>query len=934
MEQAVLILRAIGCGQARYYLDGPGPGRWMGAGCPGLGLHGDVDGEELSAVLGGRGPDGSRLLARIPTNRRAGFDLVFAAPKSVSLLAALAPAAEAVKVRWAHDAAVGDVLDYLERRAVRTRRGRDGRRIATAGLIGVAFGHGTSWAGDPHLHTHVVLANMVRGADGGWSCLDRIGLSRHTRAASALYQASLRHHLASQGLRLAWQVRADGLADVAGVPRAAIDACSSRRRQLLAAAGAAGAAGAASARARAAAAGRTRLRGAAGPSPGWEARAAEAGLDRTAVADLLSGSAPVSVGVADLDELLVSWSSVFTRPDVVAAVAATAPVDWGVAAIERVVDRFLGSAVRVNDGRWTTSGMQELEQAMVAVVSTRWRSVGLVPPETAETAIRARPSLDADQSAAVRRLTTDGSGVDLLEAGCLVRQAAVIDAAAVAWGMAGHRVAVLTRSDRASARWHALTGLAPPPPPPQRASILIVDGADHWPTVELHRLVDDLAAGGGKLVLVAGGTTRPRREPASVAITAMAERVGTIGLGPDRAAAWSTAKTVRAGRDGTVVVAPTPTVAARQMVADWDAALRAGRAVTMVALGPEEAEHLNRLARASRAAAGGLTGPVITAGGRDFQAGDEVRIVRRDRRLGVSAGRLGQVTGVDPARGEVTVWWGDRSRVVAAATLAGGSVTHGYATTAPFVRHDRPEAVLALGPYSGRDAVVYICSPMPIRRPGSDRVEALISALSPPARARPCPAEQSLAELAGERNRLAAALLAAAPADRSAELRRLDEDLAWLAASPAHGAPARLADLRQRREALGQEQSLRAAWLETHREDLERWAALEAAASWRTEALARGAELAPTRAVTDRLGLPPADERSRGTWREAAGAIEAYRDRWAIPDGPLPDRGTPDPAWEPARQLDQLRMLGACRAAGRNLGPERAAEDDLAISSR
>jgi conjugative relaxase-like TrwC/TraI family protein len=984
MEEAVLVLRPIGCGQARYYLDGSDPGHWQGTGVAALGLAGAVDEEDFAAVLAGRRGDGSALLARIPKNRRAGFDLMFAAPKSVSLLAALAAADESAKIAGAHHAAVADAVDYLERWAIRTRRGRDERRIVTGGIIGAAFVHHTSRAGDPHLHTHVVVANVVLGRDGRWSCIDRLSLWQHARAVGALYQTSLRHHVATYGLHLAWKVRADGLADVEGVPRPAIDACSSRRRQVLAEAAASGLT---SARGRAAVAGRTRRTGSLAEQS-WEARAAGAGLDRTTVANLLSASASPSASVSasasgaasgaasargglgaeavDVEGLLIGKGSAFTRPDVVAAVAVAAPVEAGAAAVEQEADHFLRSAVPINARRWTTVRARSLDDAMVAMVDGRWRSAGLVPPDTVEAAITSRPGLDGDQQAAVRRLTIGGSGVDVLAPGCLVRQAGVVDAARAAWEAAGHRVAVLTRSEDAEARWRALTAIGPPPPRPNRASVVIVDGADHWPTIALHGLVDDTASRGGKLVLVAGGTSPPRREPACSGVAALADRVGAIRVGPDGTHGVTPgpiADIVRAGRDGTVVVAPTPADAARRLVADWHATRAGPNPAAMVALGPDEAEYLNRLARATRAAAGELTGPALHAGSRDFQAGDDVRVLRHDRRVGVPVGSCGRVTGVDPGRCQATICWGDRTMVVAASALAGGAVTHGYATTPGYLREGRQRglggrgglsepgglggpgglsglgglgeagAILAFGPYRGPGATIYTVTPAAVRRPRLDPVGDLVAALNPAARAGHPPAGRSLADLYDERSRLGAALLASAPPNVSGVLRRVDEDRAWLTMNPAHGSADRLAELDRRRQTLGQAQRQRSAWLESHRDDLERWAALDDAVIWRAEALGRAAELAPTRAVADRLGQPPPDEPGRQVWREVAGAIEAYRDRWAIPDGPLMHSSGLDPSWDRARQVDRLHVLGACRAADRSRGRGVAVDNDLALSA-
>jgi conjugative relaxase-like TrwC/TraI family protein len=961
MEQEVLVFRSVGRGQAGYYLDGPGRGRWLGAGCAALGLEGAVAERAFKAALGGCRGDGSALLARIQKNRRAGFDLIFAAPKSVSLLAALAPAADAAKLAAAHDAAVADAVDYLEQWAVRTRRDHNSRRIATEGVIGAAWVHRTSWAGDPHMHTHVVVANLVLGRDGRWSCLDRPSLWQHTRAAGALYQASLRHHVGAAGLTLAWQVRGDGLADVRGVPRSAIEACSRRRRELLAEAEAAGLT---SAGGRAAAAGRTRRNR---PTesvadPGWEARAAEAGLDRAKVADLLSVAAtPAPDGGTwaplDIEERLTETTSAFTRADVVAALAATAPAGAGLDAIEREADRFLGSAVPIDGRRWTTARVQRLDRAMVEALDDRWRSAGLVPPGIAEAAIGDRPGLDLDQQAAVRRLTTGGTGIDVLGPTSLVRQAGVVAAAKAAWEAAGHRVAVVAGSERAEARWRALAGPAPQARAPSRASVVIVDGADGWSTVSLHQLVDDMVARGGKVVLVIGGTGDPRREPASAGLAALAERVGSIHLGPDVAAPevgtdlvaqGPPAGTIRGGRDRTVVLAPTPTDAARCLVSDWHSARAGPDPATMVALGRGEADYLNRLARATLAAAGELTGPVLTAGSREFQAGDDVRVLRRDRRIPVSVGTTGHVTSVDPRRSEATVCWGDRTAVVPAAVLAGRAVSHGYAITPGYLRHGCRGPILALGPCAGPGApgaTIYIVAPRTVRGPQVDPVGDLAAALSPAARPIPRPVGRTLAELESRRDLLAAGLLASAPADVTAARRRADEDRAWLAADQGPGRRAsELAELDRRRQSLDEAQRRRSAWIESHRDDLERWRALDDAAAWRVEALGRGAELAPTRAVADRLGPAPDDERGRQAWRRGAEAIEAYRDRWGVPDEVPASLSLhalhaqhaqhAQHASDPARRIDQLRVMNACRTADRSRTSSLGVDDDLAISAR
>jgi conjugative relaxase-like TrwC/TraI family protein len=183
--QADYYLSAVAQGAEDYYLGaGEEPGRWCGSAVPELALNGDVTGDDLRAALAGHDPTSGRRLARGNRSMR-GFDCTFSAPKSVSIIHALGDEFDRHAMREAHDAAVDAALAYLERQAAFGRRGRDGvQRVESSGFVAAAFRHRTSRAGDPQLHTHVLVANMVKGADGRWGALDGRLLFAHkwTRA--------------------------------------------------------------------------------------------------------------------------------------------------------------------------------------------------------------------------------------------------------------------------------------------------------------------------------------------------------------------------------------------------------------------------------------------------------------------------------------------------------------------------------------------------------------------------------------------------------------------------------------------------------------------------------------------------------------------------------------------------------------------------------
>ena len=92
------------------------------------------------------------------------FDLTFSAPKSVSLLWALGSEPVAEVVAAAHREAVEAALGFLEERAAvaRVQCGGVRRRVATEGWVVAGFVHRTSREGDPQLHTHCLVPNLVR----------------------------------------------------------------------------------------------------------------------------------------------------------------------------------------------------------------------------------------------------------------------------------------------------------------------------------------------------------------------------------------------------------------------------------------------------------------------------------------------------------------------------------------------------------------------------------------------------------------------------------------------------------------------------------------------------------------------------------------------------------------------------------------------------
>lgn len=149
-------------------------------------------------------PKGARTPAGRPQKDQrdgvAGFDLTFSPPKSVSALWALAGPELQDRLHAAHRQATEETLRWVEDNVLQSRAGHGGvAHVQVKGMVASMFDHWDSRAGDPQLHTHVVIANRVqRVLDDHWVTLDSYTLHRHVVAISEMYNSVLFDRLADQ----------------------------------------------------------------------------------------------------------------------------------------------------------------------------------------------------------------------------------------------------------------------------------------------------------------------------------------------------------------------------------------------------------------------------------------------------------------------------------------------------------------------------------------------------------------------------------------------------------------------------------------------------------------------------------------------------------------------------------------------------------------
>ncbi len=170
----------------------------------------------------------------------AGFDITFSPVKSVSVLWALAAPEISHQIEAAHRDAIEDALTWLERNAIFTRLGRNGiRQVDVAGIVAAGFTHRDSRAGDPDLHTHVLIANRVRALDGKWRTLDSKTLYEAVVTASEIYDSRVEHHLET-ALALQFEPRPGRtpeqvqIREIVGIPLELIEAWSQRGAAIVA----------------------------------------------------------------------------------------------------------------------------------------------------------------------------------------------------------------------------------------------------------------------------------------------------------------------------------------------------------------------------------------------------------------------------------------------------------------------------------------------------------------------------------------------------------------------------------------------------------------------------------------------------------------------------------------------------------------------------
>jgi conjugative relaxase-like TrwC/TraI family protein len=719
----VTAVAGVSSGVEDYYVKGSEPhGRWCGRAAAAVELSGEVEPADLRAMLEGRRPDGTVLRERgsVP-----GFDVTFSAPKSVSVLFAVGGERVRTAVLEAHDEAVREALGFLEDYAAVTRRGAGGATLVTGnGLVAAAFLHRTSRAGDPQVHTHVLVANMTRGPEGKWTALDARALYRNGRTAGYLYQAALREAM-TRRLGVAWGRVAKGQAEIDGVPDRVLRAFSRRRAEIDEALREHGTRGSRAARFAALATRRSKDYGVTAESLAneWHRRAVEQGLSRRRIESLLHRRDPAEMSPRDWEPLfdalagpegLTRETSAFARGDVIRALCGISPRDIGAPAILSAADAFIEDrAVRLlerdaadPEPRYSTPEMLAVERrVLTTALHLRGAKRGVAAPRAVEVALARAPQLGDEQVAMVRGLTASGDGVAVVIGKAGAGKTTALAVAREAWEASGVPIRGCAVGRRAATQLEHDAGIRSASVAAvllrddlEQGAVLVVDEAGMLGTRSLDQLLQRVNRAGGKLVL----TGDPEQLPAIDAgggLRGVAARVGHIELTENRRqdSEWERAALdllrhgeiepalERYDENGRLTLGKRGDEVVARLMRDWRAA---GDPIDSVIIAHRRADvaDLNARARAAMAQAGRLGERAMTARGGSFSAGDVIVVRKNARRLAVSNGDRGVVGAVDASGLHVRFEQGyrflPREFLDSASRSGNPAVELGYAITA------------------------------------------------------------------------------------------------------------------------------------------------------------------------------------------------------------------------------------------------------------
>jgi conjugative relaxase-like TrwC/TraI family protein len=206
----------------------------MGKAAEALGLSGPVDEQAFADILDGKLPTGD-VIKSPSGEHRAGLDLTFSAPKSVSLLALVGGDK---RIEQAMKESVEATLAWAEENLLEARvwdkEASQQVRENTGNLVAALFAHDVNRNGEPQLHVHAVVLNATKASDGKWHAVFNDALFKHQHLLGAIQSADLRSRMEAMGHDTVPALNPlDGAFEIDGISRSVVEAYSTRRSEVL-----------------------------------------------------------------------------------------------------------------------------------------------------------------------------------------------------------------------------------------------------------------------------------------------------------------------------------------------------------------------------------------------------------------------------------------------------------------------------------------------------------------------------------------------------------------------------------------------------------------------------------------------------------------------------------------------------------------------------
>ena len=690
---------------------------WWGGLADRLKLSGEVDSKDFKSILSGVNASNGKAIVRTHEGRVPAVDIAFSVPKSLSAAYVEADKTTRSTIDNCCQEAVKEVLAFAQKNLPLIRTGKAGVNHEFGQFMAALFPHYVNRNGDPSLHIHSVIPNMVVGEDGKVRHLNTRELFKWARTLGPLFRASLAKHLTEKlGLSLETPEPINGKRcswfEVVGVPKSLTKLWSSRKSEIdefLTPHGLKR--DSATAQVRSSANVQTRQSKEKLPHidvlyDRWKHDAKEHGFDfgmistRTAPPSKREIASRYRIAVKQSLQELTASESHFTGRDLLRLVAERMQ-DIGIspnelnAKVEQTLSRsksILHLSGQGFERIFTTKEIWKLEEKLLADADKQIRRSGAtVSNWHLKKTLKERPSISKEQAEAVKALTQSKGSLRLLQGVAGAGKTYTLDAVRDAFERQGYNViggaisglAKETLAKEAEIKSRTVASYlcqldnakklfrARRPSPFSSKTVLILDEASMIDLRSMQKLMRAAQQAKATVVLVGDNKQLQSIGPGGPFRYFLKQITPAILSDNRRQVLASDRESVAFLREGRVIealtsylergrlkICETRQAAAKELIKKWEnaGAIHSPQQHSIFTETKQEAEYLNKLCQQRRLQAGvNQADHSVALGQSTFYKGDRVLFNRSDRMLGIENGYRGEVVGVQEKSNSIRI---------------------------------------------------------------------------------------------------------------------------------------------------------------------------------------------------------------------------------------------------------------------------------------